>query len=477
MSFRVVQAGSGATRDLVICYYVGNYADDQVRRAAPAHACIINDTKTPTRRYTRIDSRGIDGILPMKQAIEWALGRCDFDAVRYVLIGGYSAGGQAVRTQVMSGAAPNAIFIADGNHCSAPPVPWQLKAMQAFCDAAASEEKVAVFSHTQIEPPTYTGTRRTLELLTGFELDESGPLEEPVETGEGNLEVWSFEGANAEAHRQQAQRVFSELLGRAVEMLDLDDSTHVEDLALVDPANEPWQDPTQPLGVRALLWTKHQQKIGVREIPPGSNSGPMIAEYFKPTTRIRNGREIPLGISRGNWCSVSACAAAKAALLPGEQWDEVVPHGYRAGVVELVRDAKENGRWFSAEELQAGEHWPELGDLAIFDRSKAGQPHTSWWRHVARVSKAPKPEGREFFTLGGNEGNEFRTTRRSLHDPKFLGVIAYPQDVAEPIRRPPAEPELACDAFYCELLLLIEQMIRFFVLDDDTDEPDFEPLT
>jgi hypothetical protein len=371
MPFRVVQGGSGMTRDLVVCYYIGSYADDAVRRAAPAHACVINDTRSPTRRYTRLDKLGQDGMMPLADAIGWAKGRCDFQAVGYVIVGGFSAGGQAVRTQRMCKADPNAIFVADGNQCSSPPAAWQLVTLREYCERAADDEKVAVFSHPQIVPPTFTSTRRTMELITPFELDESGPLDDPVETGEGNLQVWSYDGANAEAHRKQAQGVFAELLGRAVEMLDLDDSPHEADLSLSDTIEPAWQEPTLPLGARALSWTKYQQKLGVREVPPGSNSGPEIAGYFRACTRITDGRERPLGISRENWCSSSACAGAQAARLPGEVWADVVPHGYRHR-----------------------RHWPIDSFRVGFAQRGAGSQFSLGLRRCARRSRAggfPEP--------------------------------------------------------------------------------------
>jgi hypothetical protein len=189
-----------------------------------------------------------------------------------------------------------------------------------------------------------------------------------------------------------------------------------------------WQHPLLSLGERALKFSLAEKARGVRERPLGSNSGPEIANYFRPATRLRKGVEERLGIAAGNWCCVSACAAMKASLLDGDS----PPHGYRAGVVEIVRDAVENGCWVDVGTVRSGAFVVKLGDLAVFDRSVPGRPETSWWRHVARVSKVADGDG-AYQTLGGNEGgDQYGLTDRNLKAKRLLGFIAYPR-AAEPV--------------------------------------------
>ncbi len=187
--------------------------------------------------------------------------------------------------------------------------------------------------------------------------------------------------------------------------------------------SQAWRDPTKTLGERALAFSANEKERGVKEKPPRSNTGPEIAEYFGPAKRrSSSGVEYRLGITKGNWCCVSACAAMKASLLDGE----VAPHGYRAGVVEAVRDAMERGTWMGVELVRGRERVVHIGDLAVFDRSVPGRPETSWWRHVARVSVIPSVGG-DFRTLGGNESDQYLDTPRRLDSPKLLGFIAYPR--------------------------------------------------
>lgn len=175
----------------------------------------------------------------------------------------------------------------------------------------------------------------------------------------------------------------------------------------------PWLDPMASRGERALLWSLNEMHNGVREEPPGSNTGPRVRFYLAPCERA--GKR--LGLTVGAWCAASACAAELATRLPAEP----AVHPYRAGGVEIEQDAKVRGDW-----RVAGPGLdPRRGDLAIYRRMTPQDPTGAYSRHVVRVEIAPNAMG-AWRSLGGNEQDEWRLTERSLDDPALLGFVLYP---------------------------------------------------
>ena len=176
------------------------------------------------------------------------------------------------------------------------------------------------------------------------------------------------------------------------------------------------------LGHRCVQWAL--SKVGVTEQPLGSNSGPEVREWLRPC--VRGDTDRPLNLTASNWCAGFASAAVRATirLAEGEPW----PHGYRAGVVELVADAasgKYASRWVKIDQVRSGLYVPQPGDLAIWDRSIPADPSSSWYRHVNRVVEA-KPNG-TFDTVGGNENQRVGLGNHPLAHPKLLGFVAYSQ--------------------------------------------------
>ena len=230
-------------------------------------------------------------------------------------------------------------------------------------------------------------------------------------------------------------------------------------------ADVPWQDPTKSLGERALYFSLSEKTKNVKEVPNGSNTSPEIKEYFKHATRIVKGQEKKLGLSAGNWCAVSSCYATKQALLK----DEKMPHGYRAGVVELIQDSMKLGNWKSAKDIRDKKYIMQRGDLAIFDRSVPGKPNTSWWRHVARVETVVQKDNKTFRTLGGNEKNCYQFTERDITTKKFIGCIAYPQVIYDISNEPapliapdPITKYPEGDAGWPHILKMIQNLVKHF---------------
>lgn len=169
------------------------------------------------------------------------------------------------------------------------------------------------------------------------------------------------------------------------------------------------------IGARAVRWSLC--RAGCRET--GTNTSPEIKAWLWACKR----GDRPLGLTSGNWCAAFASAATYAVLRSGE----TPPHGYRAGVVELVADAQESGAWRPAELALDGRWDPMPGDLAVYDRSDPARPETSWWRHVNRVAWCARGS-RLYSTVGGNEGQSVREGEQTLDNPGLLGFIEMPRE-------------------------------------------------
>jgi len=171
---------------------------------------------------------------------------------------------------------------------------------------------------------------------------------------------------------------------------------------------------------------------GVSEQPPGSNTGPLIKDWLLACYRRGEDPSASLGLTASNWCSAFVSAPidrrrSDHVLRP----EELQPHGIYCGVVEVVADAlASNGEmfvWRPIEDVRSG-HWvPKCGDLAIYDRSKPGDPSTSWWRHVNRVVEYKPSRGGVFTTIGGNERDMVRESSQTIHNSKLLGFCQYPE--------------------------------------------------
>jgi peptidoglycan hydrolase-like protein with peptidoglycan-binding domain len=543
MNLRIVKKGTGDVRHLVVCYYIGAYADAQLIKSTPDNVCIINDTRTPTRRYTNISQNHKTGIASLQSTVQWITQKLNFN-VDKIIVGAFSAGGQAARTILLNSEIPNGIFVADGTHCATKPQQWQIKPWIEYCNLAKQSNVSAVFSHTQIIPPTFSSTKKTLQLITSWPLDHKGTLEHPASMTSGMCEVLSYTGKNAAAHSQQATAVFDLLLQKTLINLKIvSESSNVTKIKVTsnpqtwrsplelgmkgddikewqkvllnegfnigataddghfgkkteqatmswqllkgvaidgkvgpetidaisntntNTADVPWQDPTKSLGERALYFSLSEKTKNVKEVPNGSNTSPEIKEYFKHATRIVKGQEKKLGLSAGNWCAVSSCYATKQALLK----DEKMPHGYRAGVVELIQDSMKLGNWKSAKDIRDKKYIMQRGDLAIFDRSVPGKPNTSWWRHVARVETVVQKDNKTFRTLGGNEKNCYQFTERDITTKKFIGCIAYPQVIYDISNEPapliapdPITKYPEGDAGWPHILKMIQNLVKHF---------------
>lgn len=199
-----------------------------------------------------------------------------------------------------------------------------------------------------------------------------------------------------------------------------------------DPAPAP---PT--LGERCVQWCRDEMR---RAVTPSRET---VAGWLGPCERA--GRRMSLDTlhlagRKQNHCAAAACASALAC----RDRIEVIPHRYRAAARELMADAIASRTWHGRDAVLAG--WrPEVGDLAIYDRSQPGRPETSWWGHVDRVS-AVGPD--DYENIGANEGpgGAWRIERTRYDHPRLLGFVAYPRP--EPVTASPATRDVPPPAAY-----------------------------
>jgi lysozyme family protein len=175
--------------------------------------------------------------------------------------------------------------------------------------------------------------------------------------------------------------------------------------------------PEEPLASRAVRIAEQELATGVHEEPMGSNGGPRIRAYLADCVRDfplpdGNVEERRLGLTAANWCAAFASYCCKRAALP----NEATPHGYRASVAELWKDAVRAGR------ARPATYAPNIGDLAVYSRS-GSDPTLGGIGHVGRVVSAPNG-GREYETIEGNHNDRVERVRHVL--PDAVGWIVYP---------------------------------------------------
>ena len=199
MTLHIVQKGQGETRPLVLGFLMSMSIDSKLRSAFGPAPCIITSSSDETP-----DLAGI---------AEWAYKYAGLQAISRLALMGFSAGCQRVRSMYRDeGVRANAYLLVDGTHASLPPEPSQIDWLRGLCSSAKTGSPLVVASHTlqtYVErlPPKerFASTLRVLRMTTGFELPEAGPLDAPMVTREGQLWVYSFASAQADAAAHMAQ--------------------------------------------------------------------------------------------------------------------------------------------------------------------------------------------------------------------------------------------------------------------------------
>jgi hypothetical protein len=183
---------------------------------------------------------------------------------------------------------------------------------------------------------------------------------------------------------------------------------------------ESWKNPLLSLGERCVLFCENEMKNKVCEDYKGAYTSKRIREYFSICTRLTNGKEIHIPLQSGNWCAASQSFALHESLLP----DEVLPHGYRLGVVEIVSDCQRLGLWRPTPSVKAGKYSIKKGDIIVFDRSNPNKPETAWFRHIGRVLEITS--NNSFKCISGNSGGKWSVSNHTLDQANLLGFGEYP---------------------------------------------------
>lgn len=199
------------------------------------------------------------------------------------------------------------------------------------------------------------------------------------------------------------------------------------------PSSDVGAEPTH--GQRCVDWMLEQMAAGVREDPDGSNNGPEIGAWLGAC--VRDGQP---GIGnylkrRGaNWCAAAACAADTATR---RETDPPAAHKTRCSGLEIEIDAKGAGCYKPVSAVLSGLWAPEPGDIVNMQRGKPG----SWKRHVTRfvrwddpdvAKRCPHPDD-YLWTIGGNEQNRFRLTKRRLGSVLCFVAMVDARPAGEPI--------------------------------------------
>jgi hypothetical protein len=326
----------------------------------------------------------------------------------------------------------DALILVDGLHAGrdeSDPTDSLYAGIVDYARAALDEpsRRLLVVTNSEIIPPYASTTAVAAELLDHLGIPVGSPQRPRKDHAElPGLRVVDWRstrsGATGKDHVDHLKILAPQLLREAV-------VPFVRQLA---PGRvPPWLSRALPLGERAVLWSREQMR---RELKPSETT---IARWFSHS--MRNGHK--LGITRGNHCAAAACAAAVECA--GEE--ERIPHLPRAAAKEIMADALEANAWHPVDEVRQGAWTPAVGDLAVYDRSRKGQPATAWWGHVDRVSGPIDPDAGGYWNIGANEGpgGAWREQLTHFAAERLLGFVAYPPlppAVTEPKLPAPPSP-------------------------------------
>lgn len=223
---RLVQAGSGDPRPLLIVYHAG-MAENLITDAVSSNTCVLFDIES---KYDTLDVPGSPDSLPIAIQTAQQLAGESFTPSP-VILAAWSAGCQAIRSQLLAGYDPDAVVCADGIHSATQPdVAQQIAPWQKYFARARAGDRVALASHSSIEPSGFNSVAKTLNLITGQSFDRRGEPSDPVIQSDGNLVFYSATGDDAAAHIAQARVVLPRMLA---DLGSLPSGSHASALAFV----------------------------------------------------------------------------------------------------------------------------------------------------------------------------------------------------------------------------------------------------
>ena len=370
-----------------------------------------------------------------------------------VVLVGFSAGCWAIRAWLRSSMdqVTAAVFL-DGLHAGGDDMTATLgpehEAVIDFARICMTDPgRALVITHSQIRPPGYASTRMTADaILAKLGLSR---MDRRTNVHAGDLHVVAdlpdIEGedkADGPAHVAQQGKVGPEVCRLYVRPL-IDGS---RDTARPEQA---WRDRILSLGERCVLLCEEEM---AREPTP---SNATLAKYLHGCERSGSpglgawlAREAAGG-KRHNHCAATQSWAA----FQCRTESETVPHAYRAGAKELMRDAIAAGAWLPIENVRAGKAFPGPGDLAIYWRV---QPD-GWQGHVDRVRTIA---GDGYGNIGANEGlrGAWKTEFTPWTKENLLGFVLYPRGAT--VARHPLD-----DATRRDVLALVNETIAGAIAD------------
>jgi hypothetical protein len=225
MAGAILRRGKGSLRPLVVSYFAGSR---ELIDAVSDHTCVVGIGDSSPGFFRSASTKN-----PLlNDLIEDLLPRVGAEAFFPIVLMGFSAGCQAVRMQLIAEQFPTATLTVDGVHSSLPPQSWQIDVWRRWFEKCGADvpttapneasgsdgRPVAIVTLTQIVPPTFTGTRATMEAVTGWDLPP-GTKTDPGRSQSGNLIIYSYPGGQAEAHLDQARRVLPAKLRELAECL------------------------------------------------------------------------------------------------------------------------------------------------------------------------------------------------------------------------------------------------------------------
>jgi hypothetical protein len=389
--FRSVQK-LPAPRGLAIGFLIGAFAplEEAMRKALPDFAIVTT----------------LDGSPGLSQADVAAAHKAAGVPIGVPLIVfGWSAGCQPIRTGLMSGLFPTLIGVGcfDGTAAAFPdPRPDQIEVWTRLMDRARACELSVVLTCTsmtyteRLRVGPYMATRHVLERALGHELGEAAVIDRGL-----YVRRYPSLDCDAAAHVRQVREVLPECLP----MLRHPDAMTWREMIEPVPFAAPLESPPAALsagpsrlGELCVAWCRAELSAGVRETPPGSNRSPRIDQYFNDPDYTRGG--MPLHVRGLAWCAAAqsmahhVCGGTGPAFVSG---------------IEFERWAETHDRYHDATAE------PRVGWLAIFKRGAPG----SWERHVTRVVEVHADE--TYRTIGGNEHDAWAEDDRPhpIDDPSF----------------------------------------------------------
>jgi len=220
------QRGSGAVRPLVVLYHAGG--TPAVAKAAGPRAAIAwyaaqwkPGTGTGTA-YTTFHPES-PKLLDMLGGTAEEVGA---EAFWPIVLVGFSAGCQALRTQLTAGQEPTAYVAIDGIHSGtvaseAQLAPWRgwmrkcgasIPSAQPDAIPRLPEQPLCIATCSQIQPSGYASVRLTLERITGWNLVPGGP-DAPALYQSGGLTIASYPGGAPKDHIAQASAALPRWIG------------------------------------------------------------------------------------------------------------------------------------------------------------------------------------------------------------------------------------------------------------------------